>query len=283
MNSFWCAGHESLTPHVTLVTAAFEFSLDVSPTWKSFVHDVWTADYLHSGQQRQRVGSARAFDRVAGVLCLFAPDTLYREQRSEVTRSSYVQFHVSGAVEASLRRLTARAGWATFDDLDRNLERDLSHVSVGLAGGSSDVLKAHAAFLLLLGQLIEAREVTNRRYTISDTEAATPRLRLRNQVERYVEAHLDERILLSDLARHLGMGVSSLSHSYSRTVGESPQDTVRRIKLRTARQLLLRDGLSVKQCASRLGFSSAFEFSRMFKRCEGMAPRHYVQAFHSRA
>jgi len=33
----------------------------------------------------------------------------------------------------------------------------------------------------------------------------------------------------------------------------------------------------VKECADRLGFSSEFHFSRLFKRVEGMPPTRYPQ------
>ena len=83
---------------------------------------------------------------------------------------------------------------------------------------------------------------------------------------------------VADLARHAKMSVSAFAHAYPRRAGESPYRTVQRLKLEAAKRLLLQDGLSVKECAERLGFSSEFHFSRLFKRLEGMSPMRYRQA-----
>jgi len=42
-----------------------------------------------------------------------------------------------------------------------------------------------------------------------------------------------------------------------------------------AKQLLLSENLNVKETAQRLGFSSEFQFSRAFRRQEGVPPRRY--------
>jgi len=74
------------------------------------------------------------------------------------------------------------------------------------------------------------------------------------------------------------MSVSAFAHAYPRRAGESPNRTVRRLKLEAAKRFLLQDGLNVKECAERLGFSSEFHFSRLFKRVEGMSPSDYRRA-----
>jgi AraC-like DNA-binding protein len=71
------------------------------------------------------------------------------------------------------------------------------------------------------------------------------------------------------------MSTSAFAHAYPRLAGESPYCTVRRLKLEAAKRFLLQDGLSVKECAERLGFSSEFHFSRLFKRLEGLSPTRY--------
>jgi AraC-like DNA-binding protein len=58
---------------------------------------------------------------------------------------------------------------------------------------------------------------------------------------------------------------------------------VQRLKLEAAKCFLLQEGLSVKECAVRLGFSSEFHLSRLFKRLEGLSPTRYRHALTEKA
>jgi AraC-like DNA-binding protein len=42
--------------------------------------------------------------------------------------------------------------------------------------------------------------------------------------------------------------------------------------------MMTRDGLNVKETAFRLGYSSEFQFSRAFKRLEGVSPMRHIRA-----
>ncbi|MFZ4599329.1 MAG: helix-turn-helix transcriptional regulator [Terrimicrobiaceae bacterium] len=73
------------------------------------------------------------------------------------------------------------------------------------------------------------------------------------------------------------MSLPTFARSYPRIAGETPSRTIRRMKLQVAKSLLLAEGTSVKECAERLGFSSEFHFSRLFKKLEGIPPSKYAE------
>ena len=80
---------------------------------------------------------------------------------------------------------------------------------------------------------------------------------------------------IKKVAEVAGVSVGTVSHVITGSVNVSEP---LRLKVQAAKQLLLQDGLNVKETASRLGFSSQFQFSRTFKRVEGISPKLYVRA-----
>ena len=58
-------------------------------------------------------------------------------------------------------------------------------------------------------------------------------------------------------------------------IGFSEYITQRKISL--AKSLLLEEGLKIYEVADQLGFESAFYFSKVFKKVEGMSPRDFLQ------
>jgi AraC-like DNA-binding protein len=101
---------------------------------------------------------------------------------------------------------------------------------------------------------------------------------LLERVNRYVYAHLAERIAIRDLARAMHLSPSRLGTLFRRQLGLSPARYVRRVKLHHAARLLHTSGLDVSEVAARTGFASLFAFSRAFKTVVGVAPSHYRHA-----
>jgi AraC-like DNA-binding protein len=102
---------------------------------------------------------------------------------------------------------------------------------------------------------------------------------LPQQVAAFLDAHLEQPLAVADLAAAVGMSESAFAHAYPRAAGETPYQAILRSKITAAKRLLISDGLSVKTTARALGFSTEFNFSRAFKRVEGMAPSHYARQF----
>lgn len=91
----------------------------------------------------------------------------------------------------------------------------------------------------------------------------------------YIEARLDHRISLKELAALLGMSEASFSRKFKARTGQTPMHFVAEIRLEVARGMLADRSLSFSEIAVRCGFSDQAHFSRSFKKSEGMTPRSY--------
>ena len=249
--------------------------------WKHCRHRCWVLDYINQGQQQQRVGRGKAFTRVSGVAALYAPGRDYGERQIAGCSigESYVMFDVRGAAEGWLRELVEGRGWCHFRDPDHLISASLQRAAeLVFYRRPGYHLLAHGTLLELLGLMVTAFPVAHNLRDVRATTSAASRHELICATECFINDHIAEPVRVADLASHAKMSASAFAHAYPRLTDESPYHTVRRLKLEAAKRFLLQDGLSVKECAERLGFSSEFHFSRLFKRVEGMSPSHYRHA-----
>jgi AraC-like DNA-binding protein len=78
-----------------------------------------------------------------------------------------------------------------------------------------------------------------------------------------------------DLAALAGMSYSGLRNLFSQVCGENIHSFLQRRRLDQAEMLLIDPGLSIKQVAEQMNFSSESYFSRFFKNAKGISPREY--------
>ncbi len=88
----------------------------------------------------------------------------------------------------------------------------------------------------------------------------------------YIEAHLDEPLSLTDVARHAAVSVSTLQRLFRDVLGLSVGDHLRRLRMDRARRLLEQDAASVTEVALMAGYGSAANFATAFKRLYGLTP-----------
>ena len=95
-------------------------------------------------------------------------------------------------------------------------------------------------------------------------------------VRAFLQKNLARPVALAEIAEHLGVSVSSLSHRYREVVGETPMATRSRLAIGTAKALLLK-GWPLKHIAVHTGFCDAYHLSKAFKRAEGRPPRKWLR------
>lgn len=98
----------------------------------------------------------------------------------------------------------------------------------------------------------------------------------------YVEAHLDQRITLQDLAHLAGKSVHQLLIAFRRNFGTTPAQYVLAQRLRRARWQLLNTADSIAEIALACGFSSHSHLSAAFKRESGITPREFRDGLRTR-
>jgi AraC-like DNA-binding protein len=92
------------------------------------------------------------------------------------------------------------------------------------------------------------------------------------RVLRRIHADYADDLDVTSLAREANMGVSTFHHAFREATASSPLQYVKSIRLHKARALLVADGLSAQDAARRVGYASASQFSREYRRMFGCSP-----------
>jgi transcriptional regulator GlxA family with amidase domain len=98
------------------------------------------------------------------------------------------------------------------------------------------------------------------------------------QAIRLMEAHIDQPLTTAAIAHRAGVTPRTLETIFRRSVGETPGAYYLRLRLHSARRLVLDTRLGLADVAERCGFSSASVLSRAFSRSFGEAPARMRRA-----
>lgn len=96
-----------------------------------------------------------------------------------------------------------------------------------------------------------------------------------DQCMRFIYEHVNEKIVLSDLAKRSGYSLSHLQHLFSRYTGCSLSDHIRKEKTEKARLLLKHSNLSCAAISQKLSYCSQSHFTGQFKKETGMTPDQF--------
>lgn len=92
------------------------------------------------------------------------------------------------------------------------------------------------------------------------------------RVLRLIHTEYHHELNIDALAREAGMSVSSFHHNFKAVTSASPLQYLKSIRLHKARMLMVQDGLNASTAAGRVGYESASQFSREYKRHFGSTP-----------
>lgn len=96
-------------------------------------------------------------------------------------------------------------------------------------------------------------------------------------VQKYINSHIEEKLTLNDIAFVFGISPNYLSALFKKNSEIGFTDYVNTAKIKRAKELLKDSNLKVYEVADQLSFESAFYFSKVFKKIEGVSPREYIQ------
>lgn len=94
------------------------------------------------------------------------------------------------------------------------------------------------------------------------------------RVAAYIDEHIDDKLNLQSLAAVACLSPFHFQRVYQQLVGETPADTVRRLRLARAATQIARGEISVTEAALVAGYGSSQAFCRAFRRRFGIAPSH---------
>jgi AraC-like DNA-binding protein len=92
------------------------------------------------------------------------------------------------------------------------------------------------------------------------------------RVVKYMHAEHAKPLGAEDLARRAGMSLSVFHHHFKLMTASSPLQYLKRIRLDRAKRLMAHDGYNAGTAARAVGYESASQFSREFKRLFGATP-----------
>jgi AraC-like DNA-binding protein len=93
----------------------------------------------------------------------------------------------------------------------------------------------------------------------------------------WLRANYTKPLRLEELARVARMGVSTLRHQFRALTGASPLQYQKQLRLQAARQRMMTDGVDATSAAYEVGYESASQFSREYRRLFGQPPKRDVK------
>ena len=93
-----------------------------------------------------------------------------------------------------------------------------------------------------------------------------------SRVLKRIEAKYTENLNVEQLAAEANMSVSAFHHNFKSVTSTSPLQYLKTYRLHKARMMIIHDGMKASAAAMRVGYESASQFSREFKRYFGVTP-----------
>jgi AraC-like DNA-binding protein len=158
-----------------------------------------------------------------------------------------------------------------------------------LAGADSYITKPFSSSLLLsrINNLLENRRRQAKQVTTAQLNDKKEQLNVfANQhdnefikrVTDIIKQNIsEEKLDIGFVAEHMNMSISSLYRKMKALTGQSTNEFIRKIRMGTAEELLLRHDLSISDVAYKVGFSSLSYFRQCFKEVYGSSPSDYIK------
>ncbi len=98
-----------------------------------------------------------------------------------------------------------------------------------------------------------------------------------SQVIQFIQHHFNEPLEVQSLADTANMSVSSFHQYFKAVTGLAPLQYIKSMRLHHAKRLLLQDDHNISDAAFKVGYSSASQFSREYKRFFNMSPSQAIE------
>lgn len=108
----------------------------------------------------------------------------------------------------------------------------------------------------------------------------TPNLYLMPEVLTYIEKNLHRKLLIDELADIIHLHPNYFNTVFRKHVGKSPLRYINDLRIKKAKDLLLRSNKPISELPELIGFKSIFYFSKAFKKATGMSPSLYRSMYH---
>lgn len=93
-----------------------------------------------------------------------------------------------------------------------------------------------------------------------------------SKVIDYIHKKLDQKISIEEMAELAGMSPNNFHRLFKEALNDTPVQYIKKIRLNKARQLILHENMKAINACNAVGYDSATQFSREFKRYFGASP-----------
>lgn len=114
-------------------------------------------------------------------------------------------------------------------------------------------------------------------YLPDEPQEIDPRIR---RLCTYMQRNLDRKLTLPDLAQYSYISESHLRLLFRKTLGVSPSEYLRQLRLQRAKDLLVNTSYSLKEIAELSGFETLNHFSRVFSAYESLPANQYRKRYY---
>ncbi|MFX3636646.1 MAG: helix-turn-helix domain-containing protein [Candidatus Pristimantibacillus sp.] len=208
----------------------------------------------HNSKDRLIIGNCIFDEKIFGFLTSILPVEygLYLFKQIHAKTDGWIQMRESSGEFGSL-----------FESLHREFQLKRMGYETMLCG-------------LLLQLLIGMERALN--HEPSQVDPAAEKI---GSVYRYIREHLHEKLLIADIARHIGIGERQLQRMVSGQTGLSLSSILQKERIRCSCKLLSDPSLSsltISDIADRVGIHDLKVFHRLFKAMMDDTPAHYREA-----
>ncbi|MCC6152896.1 MAG: helix-turn-helix domain-containing protein [Candidatus Hydrogenedentes bacterium] len=101
------------------------------------------------------------------------------------------------------------------------------------------------------------------------------------ELDSIVMGRMPEPVQLGEIAQRLGKHPTAITHHLQRKYGISFSQYVARLRINKAKELLRRTRLGIGEVATRVGISDQSNFTKQFRKFEGLSPLQYREQYRS--
>ncbi len=91
----------------------------------------------------------------------------------------------------------------------------------------------------------------------------------------YIHQNYTQPLTRKELAEKVGVSENYLSQIFHQELGISPWETVTRLRIQKAKELLVENGETITRVAMQVGFNDSAYFSRVFRKMTGISPQEF--------
>jgi AraC-like DNA-binding protein len=237
----------------------------------TFIDNEYVLHVVHHGSFTFQL-EASSFSIHAGDIVLIPPLTLHalRDQQDVQMTVVHFAFRCATGMPYEVGPVVSPDAdvFATVERYTKRLRREAPRTGVAAQVLASGLLQC------VLGLILEVDTQFRKRST---SEREFPRWRHIEQAVTFIREHYaNPDLAIADVCRHVGLSYNYFCTAFHEYTNDTPRSFVTRVRLNAAKDSLFTSERNVGETALACGFRGAAQFSKIFKRYEGVPPKQWI-------